>query len=82
MTAAAAPVHTRATFKYIDPACDGGILYEMQRESSTLVFDPRAMEVLDGYDSGVPLQSAGQTACATTRSQQLAEDWYSRSKLR
>ncbi len=33
---------------YIHTDCEGGILYELQRESSTLVFDPKTVRVRDG----------------------------------
>ncbi len=37
----------RTTINYIDPACENAILYEGERESSTLRFDPRTVEVRD-----------------------------------
>ncbi len=42
-----APVHAETTLQYIHPDCEGGILYELQRESSTLVFDPHATPIRD-----------------------------------
>lgn len=44
---APAPVWAEPVLRYIDPACDGGILYEQARDASTLVFDPRRVKVLD-----------------------------------
>lgn len=49
----------QARLNYIHPDCDPGVLYELQRESSTLVFDPRTVTIRDGRNAGLTLARHG-----------------------
>lgn len=48
-----------AEVNYIHPDCEAGVLYEEQRESSTLVFDPRTVRVRDGRGERFSLAEDG-----------------------
>ncbi len=49
-----APASVEAAFNYIHTDCDDGVLYELQRESSTLVFDPHRVTVRNARAAGEP----------------------------